>query len=160
MLQLSSSASPATITSVLLYINSRSYQTWPIDLQQSFLLSGEHRRCLATLQHRGLLQVRVLGPLADALRPDKSAASSHRPDPLSQEQLQQLAGLHMAACCLLHLGELEDCLALLESLVHLEDGAMGDKVAARSLQLLPVLPSEIHVVAGDERVHRHALLLQ
>jgi hypothetical protein len=122
---------------------------------QCFLLSGEHRRCLATLQHKGLLQVTVIGPLGDALRPGQRRAapppSTDNSDTsfLTPVQRQHLAGLHMAASCLHHLQEHEDCLALLESLLHLENSAAGDQAAARALRLLPNQASEIHVMAGE-----------
>jgi len=115
-----------------------------------FLLAGEQRRCLATLQHRGLLQVSILGPLGDVLRPPKTSSSARAKsaDFLTPAQLLHLAGVHLAACCLLLLQEHEDCLALLESLVHVEDGTMGDRVAERSLSLLANQASEIHVLAA------------
>jgi hypothetical protein len=115
---------------------------------QCFLLSGEQRRCLATLQHRGLLQVSVLGPLGDMLRPPKTSASATSVDFFTPVQLQHLGGVHLAACCLLQLHEYEDCLALLESLVHVEDGSIGDRVAVRSLSLLANQASEVNILAG------------
>ena len=86
----------------------------------------------------------VIGPLGDSLHPEKSTNSN-----LTEEQIQHLSAIHLASCCLYNLHEYEDCLTLLESLLHLEGGNIGTKAASHCLKLLSIHSSEIHIMSGN-----------
>jgi DNA-directed RNA polymerase subunit F len=104
------------------------------------------------LEHKGLLEVAITGPLGDILRPQRTASSPIKSvvqenDTLTFIHLQQLSAIYLAACCLYHLQKYEDCLQILDNLVHLEDH-MRERVAIRTLSLLPNQASEINIISG------------
>jgi hypothetical protein len=120
---------------------------------QCFQLSGEHRRCLVTLEHKGLLGVDVIAPLSEALKvPDKSPSQKSRNAAdhfLSPSQHSQLSAVYLAASCLFRLEEYEDCIAFLEPFIDVEDDRTGAPTALHLRRVIPIQPSAVHVMAGE-----------
>lgn len=126
-----------------------------IQLAKCFQHANEHRRCLATLQQKGLLEVSVIGPLSNILRPpnfsrqalSQSQSAQGEADFLTPVHLQHLSAVYLAGNCLYRLEEYEDCLTLLESLVHVDENVM-EEVALRALSLFSLQEMEIHMVSA------------
>ena len=89
-----------------------------------YLLSGEHRRCLAILEQKGLLSASIIRGLSDSIRPttvnnlhDLSENISAKCDHIN------LIGIQLAAQCLFSLEQYEDCISLLDPLLITDDEA-------------------------------------
>lgn len=76
-----------------------------------FLLTGEHRRCLATLEHRGLLAADNILQITRCLN---IGGGNDRAGLGSMQDIKDiLSAVQLAANCLLSLKEYQDCLTLL-----------------------------------------------
>ena len=76
-----------------------------------FLLTGEHRRCLATLEHRGLLAADNILQITRCLSISVTNEIASLSD--MQDTKDILSAVQLAANCLLSLKEYQDCLTLL-----------------------------------------------
>lgn len=93
-------------------------------LGRCFHLSGESRRCLAVLEHHGVLAAEKISYLSSILTHNLQDEVSALMNNNSNEGESELAGLnftlqvvHMAARCLYSLNQYEDCVNLLEPLL-------------------------------------------
>ena len=115
-----------------------------------FQAKGEPRRCLAALEHKGLLAAEAMTALTAALSPRganaspggmvsamgstggstgsvmfSSSSSSSSGSPMSAALYPHLQAVHLAAQCLLELEQWDDCVHLLEPLLLAADGSTG-----------------------------------
>ena len=90
---------------------------------QTYFSSGEHRRCLAVLEHKGLLSAYYINELSAVLLPDLSgpsiSSSGSKGTPLAVLQ-DILSALHLATQCLFALEQYSDCVHLLEPVLFLD----------------------------------------
>ena len=82
--------------------------------------NGEYRRCLAVLEHKGILSAQVFSELSDAicLKDVQTSKSTQA------RLLVWLSGVHLASLCLFSLEQYEECLDLLQpffSVIEEED---------------------------------------
>ena len=78
-----------------------------------FQAKGEPRRCLATLEHKGLLAAQAMTSLSSALSPRVIQRVATVPTTL----YCHLDAVHLAAQCLLSLEQYDDCVHLLDPLL-------------------------------------------
>lgn len=82
-----------------------------------FLLSGEYRRCLATLEHRGLLSADNILFISRYLSVTNGNDTTSAPTIDQMDVVKDmLSAVQLAAKCLLSLKEYQDCLTLLSPL--------------------------------------------
>ncbi len=110
---------------------------------QCFQIAGEHRRCLVTLEHRGLLAAEAIDPLVDRLKPKSELPSL----PFSATQMSILTAVHLAASCLFHLHEADDTLTLLEPFLSLEE-IHSDQLVKIIKKLIPNEINSVNTMAG------------
>jgi anaphase-promoting complex subunit 6 len=94
-----------------------------------FLLSGEYRRCLATLEHRGLLSADNILLVSRCLSVSVSGAGAE--EGLAADSVDDirdmLSAVQLAAKCLLSLKEYQDCLTLLSPLTSEVENMFRDE---------------------------------
>lgn len=111
-------------------------------------MSGEYRRCLVTLEHRGLLGAEVIDRVCESLKPQLEGTSSSSTTPLTSSQQGILSAVYLAACCLFHLREPEDTLTLLEPLIIVEDHRV-DSIVDHIKMLIPNQFDNVNIMAGQ-----------
>ena len=108
-----------------------------------YLSGGEPRRCLAALEQRGLLSANDLQNVSDALNPISTTTRKNKP--IIDKNI--LSAINLAAQCLLTLEQYDDCIALLDPLIILDDiTANGEAVA----WCRHIIPSSSTLISTDE----------
>lgn len=95
-----------------------------IAFARCYLLSGEHRRCLAILEQKGLLSASIIRGVSDSIRPTAviNLQDLNESSTVKCEHIN-LVGIQLAAQCLFSLEQYEDCISLLDPLLVTDDEA-------------------------------------
>lgn len=118
--------------------------------------AGEPRRCLAVLEQKGLLSAEALNELHEVLRPFNipinnninSKSSSSPAILLSKTMIDHLNAVHLASKCLLAVDEVDDCLALLEPIVFIENDDIAASAVAHIKDIAPQTVDGINILSG------------
>lgn len=95
-----------------------------ITFARCFTLSGEHRRCLAILEQKGLLSASIIRSLSDSLRPTTVSNLHDLNESITVKcDNFNLIAIQLAAQCLFSLEQYEDCISLLDPLLVTDDEA-------------------------------------
>ena len=86
-----------------------------------YQLAGEPRRCLASLEHNGMLAAQVITDISTVLSPSESPVA---PDSIHPTFFDYLNGIHLAAQCLFSLEQYDDCINLLEPIVFIDSNSI------------------------------------
>lgn len=108
-----------------------------------YLLGGEPRRCLAALEQRGLLSATDLQNVSEALHP----LSKNKSITIDKHVL---SAINLASKCLLTLEQYDDCIALLDPLIILDDSTANGEAIAWCRQIISSSssPSEINIMSA------------
>ena len=109
-----------------------------------YLHGGEPRRCLAALEQRGLLSATDLQNVSEALHP----LSKNKSIMIDKTVL---SAINLASQCLLTLEQYDDCIALLDPLIILDDSNANSEAIAWCRQIIlssSSSPSEINIMSA------------
>ena len=101
-----------------------------VQFARTYFMSGEPRRCLAVLEHKGLLSAQFIHDLSLVLSPRSPLAESQLA--ASEDMQNVLSGIHLAAQCLFNLEQYNDCIYLLDPLLHFDRNDTAGSAAAVS----------------------------
>eukprot|EP01041_Mallomonas_annulata_P004075 gene4077-8105_t len=97
--------------------------------------TGEYRRCLAVLEHRGLLSTDILCELGQILHPTSTTTTNNgsNTNEISNYHsiLDRIEAILLAAKCLVATEQIEDCIALLEYITYLDTDVIANQVVDR-----------------------------
>ena len=120
-----------------------------VQFARTYFSTGEPRRSLAVLEHKGLLSAQLIHELSQVLSPRSLQSESQTPQ---GELLQSiLSGLHLAAQCLFSLEQYSDCIHLLEPIIVLdrEDTIGIMSAVSRARGFFGLLPAtEINIMSS------------
>ena len=119
-----------------------------------FQCAGEPRRCLAALEHKGMLGAQVITDLSELLAP-KSLSDGAEAEAEAEVPVfffDYLGAVHLAAQCLLELEQYEDCVHLLDPLLFLDssDEAVGMLAAKVARNICTVRSTSTGAGTGGE----------
>ena len=100
---------------------------------QCFHIAGDNRRCLVALEYRNLLS-------ADRI---VTLTKNMKSGPLTEDDVACLEAVKLAADCLFTLDQHNDCLLLLEPIIHIDDITRD---STRIYQQL--VPGNLNIIAG------------
>lgn len=86
---------------------------------RTYFNNGEPRRCLAVLEHKGLLSAQCINDLSLALSP-RAPSSSNKTVTILHDLQNILSAIHLAAQCLFNLEQHGDCIHLLEPIIFFD----------------------------------------
>jgi len=119
-----------------------------VQFARTYFSIGEPRRCLAVLEHKGMLSAQYIHELSLVLSPRASHSESGLP---SEDLHNILSSIHLAAQCLFNLEQYNDCIHLLESLIVFDRNdslAISSAISRAKIFFGTMPPNQINVIAS------------